>query len=98
MRYIEINWKHNSIEEPYKYILQIDVDDFEIKKMEFYKNGIVKYADLETEKGTFLTPYEFEGLDTYNFISNLEEMQAFEISEENFKTQWLKGLSNAFEK
>ncbi|WP_428788724.1 DUF6881 domain-containing protein [Vibrio profundum] len=49
MKYIDINWIHSFLDEPYRIVSELDDERFEVRKLEFYPNGAVGYAYNEVE-------------------------------------------------
>jgi hypothetical protein len=47
MKYISVEWDHNSQEFPYKIVSEIGFNGFEIRKIEFFKNNTIGIATLE---------------------------------------------------
>jgi len=45
MRYIDVRWHHADDEEPVRLISEIDGSGFETRKLEFYRDGRVGWAE-----------------------------------------------------
>lgn len=44
MRYIDVMWLHHDPEYPIRLVSEIDSDDYEIRKLEFFQDGSVGFA------------------------------------------------------
>jgi hypothetical protein len=44
MRYIDVAWHHDHPKEPVRLVSEIDADGFEIRKLEFFRDGRVQFA------------------------------------------------------
>lgn len=88
MKYIDIQWLHDLDDEPYRLVSEIDINSFEIRKLEFFSDGVVGYASeiFNTEK-TMLGLIEVPSLDQINLD---DEFQGKQISKISFERLWSK--------
>lgn len=93
MRYIDVEWKHNSKEEPLRLLSEIGTDDYETRKLEFFPDGSVGFAfeseeSLDTRLGTAVVPPLEE-------INSQEEFEGKSISKEQFELLWKEYVPNS---
>ena len=86
MRYIDVMWLHHDPEYPIRLVSEIDSDDYEIRKLEFFQDGSVGFAcatasRLGVELGTVPVP-------SINEIVGLEDFEGKEISQADFDALW----------
>jgi hypothetical protein len=86
MRYIDVKWLHQSPQYPIRLVSEIDSDDYEVRKLEFFQDGHVGFACAAAsqdgvELGTVAVPSTIE-------INAMEEFEAKEISQADFETLW----------
>ncbi|AWK03519.1 hypothetical protein HYN56_04490 [Flavobacterium crocinum] len=91
MKYYKINWTHEFIEEPFLVFIEINENGFEEKKIEFYKDSVIKIASNDFERETFLNPDKFY-IEDYNYQSYKERISAVEISKIYFNMEWEKAI------
>ena len=86
-QYIDVLWIHgNYDEDPYRLVSELDSERFEIRKLEYFKNGVVQYADEQMQTGdTYLGLVEVPDLQD---INNDSEFEGKEISKELFEKFW----------
>lgn len=86
MRYIDVEWLHDFEDEPYRLVSEIGDDEYEIRKLEFYRNGQVGVAtvDVCTEK-TMLGIVEVPSIEEINCQG---EFQGKEITKNEFELLW----------
>ena len=86
MRYIDVNWLHDLDEEPYRLVSEIGPDQFETRKLEFFRTGDVGYASLKAHTpNTMLGIAEVPSLEE---INAQEEFEGKNISEQQFEQLW----------
>ncbi|MBO7885737.1 MULTISPECIES: DUF6881 domain-containing protein [Burkholderia] len=83
---IDLEWKHTHNEEPIRLASVLDGDRYEVRKLEFFRDGSVGFADttrssLGTRLGTFPVPSLIE-------INTDPEFEAQEIALEVFEALW----------
>ena len=88
MRYIDVEWIHDHDDEPVRLVSEIGPDEFEVRKIEIYRDGNVGFADKNREVGNArLGIVEVPSLTEIN--SQLE-FRGSEISCEMFENLWSK--------
>lgn len=93
MRYIDVNWLHDSDEEPYRLISEIGPDQFEIRKLEFFKTGEIGYASLEDH--TMNTMLGIAEVPELKEINSQEKFQGKNISKQEFEQLWDQYVSQS---
>ncbi|WP_174931223.1 DUF6881 domain-containing protein [Burkholderia lata] len=83
---IDVAWKHAFEAEPIRLVSVLDRDRYEVRKLEFFRDGRVGFADEArsshgTELGTVPVPSLVE-------INADPEFDAREITLEGFETLW----------
>ncbi len=86
MIYIDVEWIHSYEEDPVRLVSEIGPDNYEIRKLEFFRNGIVgfAYGDIETENtrlGIDIVPPLAE-------INSQEEFVGVTINKKQFELLW----------
>ncbi|CAA0219004.1 DUF6881 domain-containing protein [Tenacibaculum maritimum] len=88
VKHYKIDWIHKWNDEyPYCYYIEVDSNNYEVKKLEKYQDGRVYYATDKEEKDTFLFPEPFY-LKDYNSEDENEIIKCVEISKEEFNKEW----------
>jgi hypothetical protein len=90
LKYIKIFWNQEEDEYPIEIYAKLDNDNYEVKRVEFFKNGKVAYADENIENGTYLSPAQYTDLNEFNVPNGMDDVFATEISEDEFNEAWLK--------
>lgn len=86
MRYIDVNWEHESEGDPFRLVSEIGEDDLETRKLEFFKNGNVGLAsELSATDGTMLGEAQVPRLEEINAES---EFSGKEITKQQFELLW----------
>ena len=88
MTYIDVNWLHDMGDEPYRLVSEIGPDQYETRKLEFFRKGKVGYAsmDMHTEN-TMLGIAEVPPIEV---INSQDEFQGQNISKQLFERLWEK--------
>lgn len=88
MKYIKVLWSHDSAENPIVYLSELGEDRYEIRKVQWYRDGRSEWADESHETDTVgLSEIAFPDLEE---ISSQDEFQAEEISAEEFESSWVR--------
>ncbi len=87
MKYLKCDWIHNYDDCPYSFYNEIGKDNFEIRKIEFFKNGLVAYASKEIEYHTFLSEATVPSVEEINLDI---QFKAELITQEEFEILWKK--------
>ena len=88
MRYIDVEWIQDSEDYPDRLISEISDDNYETRKLEFFRNGTIGYAsDNESSNNTELGICEVPSLEE---INSQKEFSGKLITREEFESKWLK--------
>jgi len=86
MRYIDVNWLHEWDEEPFRLVSEIGHNQYETRKLEFFRTGEIGFASsMMQTKNTMLGIAEVPELDE---INSQEEFQGKSISKHEFEQLW----------
>ena len=86
MKYIKVNWIHESKEDPVYLYSEIGDDMFEVRKVEVFPDGSYGYADKDNfTKDTQLGDQIFP---SFEEINTQPEFKLVEISKEEFEQVW----------
>jgi len=86
MKYIDVIWLHDRQDKPYRLVSEIGSDDFETRKLEFFRNGEVGLAtDKMSTKKTMLGLLE---VPTLKEINSQKEFQGKAITKQEFELLW----------
>lgn len=84
--YVRLNWKHASPEFPIAILSELDSERWETRKIEFFADGTVGYAQEGTEAGgSFLGEKPVPDIEIMNRDA---EFEAEEISATEFEKAW----------
>jgi hypothetical protein len=92
LRYIDVYWKHESEAYPIRLVSEVNLDNFEIRKIEFFSDGTIGYAnEISGSSTTELGTHEVPNIEDINsdpiFTAKI-------ISKQNFDKLWLKYVAN----
>ena len=86
MRYIDVKWLHDNEEYPIRLVSEIGPDGYEIRKLEFFKDGRSGIAsEFNASHGVKLGIATVPSLDEINMDS---EFAGKEISQSDFERLW----------
>jgi len=86
MRYIDVLWHIGLDEEPYRLVSEIGVDNFEVRKIDFFRNGEIGFASEEANtSNTMLGTVEVPTLEE---INTDDEFTGKNISATDFEILW----------
>jgi hypothetical protein len=86
MIYLKSTWNHNDPDDPSLLLSELDLDRWEIRKIEIYSDGRRDYADNNHSTGkTFIAEMQIPSLDE---INSDPEFSAVEITKEEFEKMW----------
>lgn len=88
MRYIDVNWFHEFQSEPYRYISEIDEDNNEIRRLEFFLDGSIGYASKRDSSS--LTSLSVHKIPDIEEINAEEGYQGYVIDQADFEELWNK--------
>ena len=88
MEYISVVWKHNHRDEPVRLVSELDEERFEVRKLEFFRDGSVGFASKEcdsarTRLGEVTVPPLAE-------INEDPEFEGVPITKSEFDQLWQK--------
>ncbi|MEM5314798.1 hypothetical protein [Paraburkholderia sp. JHI869] len=83
---IDVEWKHDFAAEPVRLVSVLDPDRYELRKLEFFRDGRVGFSDgkrsaLGTQLGTLPVPELYA-------INADSQFEAKEVTLEAFETLW----------
>lgn len=81
-----MKWLHNHAEEPIRLVSEIDPENYEVRKLNFFSNGSTGFASstlshLGVELGSAPVPSISE-------INEMEEFEGKEIAQSDFDALW----------
>lgn len=86
MRYIDVEWIHNLEDEPIRLVSEIGDDEFEMRKLEFFRDGSVGYSsEMKSSKNTKLGICEVPSIEE---IISQKEFSGCLITSEQFEKLW----------
>jgi len=88
MRYIDVEWHHKNPDEPYRLISEIGEDNFETRKLEFFKDGKIGVATKQIE--TLDTRLGITEIPNLAEINSDTQFTGKEITEDKFYVLWQK--------
>ncbi|MES2320209.1 MAG: hypothetical protein V4631_22255 [Pseudomonadota bacterium] len=72
MRWIDVKWLHDLEEEPIRLVSELDLDGYETRKLEFFRNGRVGFASAAgASPGTELGTVSVQAIDRLAPYANL---------------------------
>jgi hypothetical protein len=88
MEYIDVLWRFQSSEYPYRLVSELGDDRFELRKLEFFADGTVDAAggDRETER----TILGVVAVPPLSVINKDEQFEGTIITRDAFEALWLK--------
>lgn len=86
MRYVKVAWDHDFADDPVLYLSELGDDGYEVRKVQFYRDGRSEWADEGHETATVgLSEIPFPSVEE---ISSKSEFSAELISVEEFERAW----------
>ena len=86
MRYIDVAWSHNDANDPVRLVSELDENAYEVRKMEFFRNGVVGHAaDGRSVNGTKLGEAPLPSLAEINLDT---QFSGVEIEAGTFELLW----------
>jgi len=91
MKYIDVRWLHENELDPIRLVSELDAENFEARKLEFFRDGSVGYAsESGASRGVELGVAPVPSLEE---INHDEEFQGIEISKFDFEKLWSGAIS-----
>lgn len=87
MKYIHCLWIHKFSEYPVVLVSEVDDNGFEIRKIEYWRNGQIGIADEDTSESN-VTQLGLYSIGTLGEINSDEQFSATEITKEEFEKHW----------
>ncbi|PHM35993.1 hypothetical protein Xmau_04394 [Xenorhabdus mauleonii] len=88
MIYIKVYWKHNDEGYPIAIYSELDVDRYEVRKVEIFPNGKAYYA--QEDKTTGDTILGEVPIPLISEINQDTQFEAYNITQEEFDSIWSK--------
>jgi hypothetical protein len=90
MSYIEVLWHHESSDYPVRLVSELDDDRWELRKLEFYRDGRMGWAcGSDSMLGTELS---LEAIPSVEVIGRDREFSSRVIEGEDFERLWVARL------
>jgi hypothetical protein len=92
-QYFKFNWYHNYLDEPELIWVELDKDNYEIRKVEKFKDESLSFASKDSENdytNTFLSEKKIPSLESINLES---EFKGIKITKKEFENIWQKACS-----
>ncbi len=95
MEYISVIWKHDHRDEPVRLVSELDGERFEVRKLEFFRDGSVGFASQEGESGG--TRIGEVAVPPLSQINDDPEFEGVAITQTQFEQLWQeRRISTAF--
>lgn len=86
MRYVKVAWEHDSPDYPVLYFSELGEDGYEVRKVQFYRDGRPEWADENHETATVgLAEVPFPSIEE---ISAQPGFRAELITSDEFERAW----------
>ncbi|MDG4831586.1 hypothetical protein O7627_20100 [Solwaraspora sp. WMMD1047] len=93
MRYVKVEWEHDFPDDPVLYFSEIGEDDYEIRKVQLYRDGRTEWANGNHETATVgLAEIPFPSVEE---ISSQSDCRAELITSEEFERAWSAAQASA---
>jgi hypothetical protein len=90
MRYIDVKWLHENAGDPIRLVSELNLDGYEMRKLEFFRDGSVGFAFASgASHGVELGTASVPPLDEINAIG---EFDGVEISSADFEVLWTTAM------
>lgn len=92
LKYLDVRWLHDNESDPVRLLSELDGQNFETRKIEVFRNGVVGYANATTSAhGAELGSAPIPPLDE---INSDPQFKGSEISEYEFSAIWARAVTN----
>ena len=86
MNYIDVRWRHENELYPIRLVSELDADNVETRKLEFFRDGSVGFAsEFGSSRGVQLGVVAVPSLEN---INSDEQFNGVEISKADFEMLW----------
>lgn len=93
MKYVKVRWNHDFDDDPVVYLSELDEDECETRKVQFYRDGSGEWSDGFRETPTVgLAEIPFPPLKE---IDDQDDFSAELISAEEFEDAWIRVRANS---
>ena len=86
MKYIRLRWIHDQRHMPVWLICELDDQNWEVRKVEIWADGVKGYADRQTSHGS--TGLGTVPVPPFDELAQLPQFQFAEISQGEFESEW----------
>ena len=86
MEYIQLEWFHDMDTEPYIIYSEINDQRYEVRKVEVFKNGIIRYREEISDSEIELADIQFP--EDLNEINQDKQFHAMYIEKKEFERIW----------
>lgn len=86
--YIDVIWHHESLDDPIRLVSELDPNRFELRKLEFFRDGTVGVADCDRE--TSQTRLGIVAIPSLDEINQDRQFVATSINREVFEHLWFR--------
>jgi hypothetical protein len=92
VRYVKVAWRHDLDDEPVLYLSELGDDGYEVRKIQFFRDGRSEWADEDHETASVgLSEIAFPAIED---ISSQPEFDAEEITAEEFEMAWVSSYDD----
>src|SRR5262249_35211961 len=85
MRYQKLLWHNPSVDQPIEIYSEIDDEDWEVRKVEFFRHGPPAYASATERVGTDLADQTIP-----RDLVKTTRLEPYDISQQQFEEVWTK--------
>jgi hypothetical protein len=86
MEFIDVNWRHNSEEDPVRLVSELDSDRYETRKLEFFSDGRVGFASARASSSN--TQLSMAPIPSVQEINSDPQFHASRIEKQEFEALW----------
>ncbi|MDF3036596.1 MAG: hypothetical protein K0S28_1870 [Paucimonas sp.] len=94
MDYIDIKWRHDFDDKPVRLVCELDVGRYETRKLEFFRNGSVGFA--EAGRHTVKTALALRRVPPLESLNEKPEFEGVAITASEFDLLWSKYVAQYF--
>lgn len=90
---IDVAWKHDFVAEPVRLVSLLDRNRYEIRKLEFFRDGRVGFADEKS--ATLGTQLGLQAVPALTEINTDPQFEAHELTLQSFETLWCTNVPHS---
>jgi hypothetical protein len=94
MKYIDVRWHHSHEDEPVRLVSEIGTDGFEVRKLEFFRDGRVGFASREANSDA--THLGIAAVPDLSEINSEQEFSGIGIDASAFEELWKRYAAKSF--